>query len=144
MKYLLINFIVLGFFFIGCKKEQSANDKLLAIINDSLKVEQRYDKIFILQEYGCNVCNGKFANYILEKEHLKNELVIISMSNADRYDKEEARFKNIVIDKKSLFYKTNALNYSAAVLLKNNEIDTILNFSDARIYDSNLSYLSGR
>lgn len=144
MKYLLINFIILGFFFTACKKEQSANDKILAIIKDSLQVEQRYDKIFVLQEHGCNVCNGKFANYILEKEHLKDELIIVSMPGAGRYSNEEDRSENFVIDKKSLFYKTNTLNYSAAILLKNNKVDTILNFSDARIYNSNLKYLSGR
>ena len=138
--------ILLCLSFTSCKKEQTTNDKILTIINDSLNVEKEYEKIFVLQEYGCNVCNGKFANYILEKKLSENELIIISMQNVDRYvaDKDISKFKNVVVDRKGLFFKANVLNNSAAIIFKENKIDTILNFSDARIYDQNLEYLSAK
>jgi len=143
MKYLLISIFSFCLLFTSCRKEQSANDKILTIIKDSLKVEKTFDKILILQSAGCHVCNKKFAEYLIKNEKSENDLVIISMQNVNGYiaDKDISKFKNVVVDKKGLFFKTNVLNNSAAIIFKQNKIDTILNFSDARIYDQNLEYL---
>jgi len=146
MKYLVISIFCFCLLFISCRKEQSGNDKILAIIKDSLKIEKTFDKILILQSVGCHVCNKKFAEYLIENEKSENDLVIISTQNVDGYvaDKDIKNFKNVVVDRKGLFYKTNVLNNSAAIIFKENKIDTILNFSDARIYDQNLEYLSAK
>ena|SRR5690606_5252492 len=146
MKYLLISIFFSTLIFTACKKEPSINDKILAIIKDSLNVEQQYDKIFVLQEHGCIVCNKKIVEYLSENQELNNELIIVSMQNVDGYlaDSNIKQFKNVVIDRKSLFYKTNVLNHSAVILFKESKIDTILNFSDARVYDQNIEYLSSR
>ena len=146
MKYLVISVFAFALLFISCDKEQSNNDKILAIIKDSLKVEKTFNKILILQSAGCHVCNKKFADYLIENEKSENDLVIISTQNVNGYvaDEHIKNFKNIIVDRKSLFYKTNVLNNSAAIIFKENKIDTILNFSDARIYDQNLEYLSAR
>ena len=146
MKYLVISTFFITLLFTGCKKEQSSNDKILAIIKDSLKVQQQYDKILLLQSAGCNTCNKKFADYLTEREKSEKELIIISMQNVNGYiaDEDISKFKNVVVDRKALFYKTNVLNNSAAIIFKENKIDTILDFSDARIYDQNLEYLSAK
>ena len=146
MKYLVISVFASALLFISCGKEQSNNDKILTIIKDSLKVEQQYDKILILQSTGCHACNKKFAEYLIENENSENDLVIISMQNVNGYvaDKDISKFTNVVVDRKGLFFKTNVLNNSAAIIFKQNKIDTILNFSDARIYDQNLEYLSAK
>lgn len=146
MKYLVISILFFCSLFISCKKEQSGNDKILAIIKDSLKVEKTFDKILILQSAGCHVCNKKFAEYLIENKNSENDLVIISMQNVNGYvaDKDISKFKNVIVDRKGLFFKANVLNNSAAIIFKENKIDTILNFSDARIYDQNLEYLSAK
>ena len=146
MKFLVISTFFIILLFVGCKKESSTNDKILSIIKDSLKVERTYDKIIILQEHGCQVCNKKFAEYLTKNEKSENDLVIISMQNVNGYVSDEniSKFKNVVVDRKGLFYQTNVLNNSAAIIFKENKIDTILNFSDARIYDQNLEYLSSK
>lgn|SRR5690606_1924026 len=146
MKYLLISIFFSTLLFTACKKEPSTNDKILAIIKDSLKVEKAYDKILVLQSSGCNTCNKKFANYLTEREESESELVIISLQNVNGYisDSNIKQFKNVVIDRKSLFYKTNVLNTSAVILFKESKIDTILNFSDARVYNQNMEYLFSR
>jgi len=146
MKYLLINLFIVLLSLSSCKKELSTNDKILTIIKDSLKVEKSFDKIIVLQEHGCHVCNKKFVEYLSENQKLNNDLIIVSMQNVDGYIRNTniGQFKNVVIDRKSLFYKTNVLNTSAAILFTENKIDTILNFSDARVYDQNMEYLSSR
>ena len=146
MKYLLISIFFSTLLFTACKKEPSTNDKIVAIIKDSLNVEKQYDKILILQSAGCNTCNKKFADYLTEREESESELVIISLQNVNGYisDIDIGKFKNVVIDRKSLFYKTNVLNHSAVILFKESKIDTILNFSDARVYNQNMEYLSSR
>lgn len=51
---------------------------------------------------------------------------------------------NVVYDRKQFFYKTNGLNTSAAILMSKNEIDTILNLSDAGVFNQNFQYLLKR
>lgn len=118
MKYLVISILSFCSLFISCRKEQSGNDKILAIIKDSLKVEKRFDKILILQSAGCHVCNKKFTDYLIENEKSENDLIIISMQNVNGYiaDKDIKKFKNIVVDRKGLFFKANVLNNSAAII----------------------------
>src|SRR5690606_6465580 len=144
MRYLLINLFVATLLLTGCKKEKTTNDKILEIIRDSLKVDRPFNKVIILQEHGCHVCNTKFANYILEESHNDSTLIIYSLQNVSGYVSDVDKIDKAIIDRRQLFYKTNVLNHSAVILLKESKIDTILNFSDARVYDQNLDYLSSK
>lgn|SRR5690606_1473354 len=144
MRYLLINLFAVTLLLTGCKKEKSTNDKILEIISDSLKIDRPFNKVIILQEHGCHVCNTKFANYILEESENDSTLVIYSLSNIKAFVNDENKIDKAIIDRRQLFYKTNVLNHSAVILLKESKIDTILNFSDARVYDQNLDYLSSK
>jgi len=143
MRYLVINLFVITLLFTGCKKEKSTNDRILEIVKDSLKVEKPFNKILILQEHGCGTCNKKFADYIVDQKQNDSTLVILSLQNISGYINAD-EIKDVIIDRKQLFYKANVLNHSAVILMKKNEIDTILNFSDARVFNQNLEYLSER
>lgn len=144
MRYLLINLFAVTLLLTSCKKEKTTNDKILEIIRDSLKVDRPFNKVIILQEHGCHVCNTKFANYILEESHNDSTLIIYSLQNVSGYVSDVDKIDKAIIDRRQLFYKTNVLNHSAVILLKESKIDTILNFSDARVYDQNLDYLSSK
>lgn len=144
MRYLLINLFAVTLLLTSCKKEKTTNDKIIEIIRDSLKVDRPFNKVIILQEHGCHVCNTKFANYILEESHNDSTLIIYSLQNVSGYVSDVDKIDKAIIDRRQLFYKTNVLNHSAVILLKESKIDTILNFSDARVYDQNLDYLSSK
>lgn len=143
MKYLVIKIVIL-LTLIGCSKEKTNNEKILTVVKDSLNINKSYEKIFILQNAGCYVCNIKFAQIISDRPADKNELIIISAQNSDGLLKnmELHKGKDIVIDRKALFFRSSLLNNSAVIYFKNNQIDTILNLSDARVFDSNVKYIS--
>lgn len=143
MKYLVINLFVIVLLFTGCNKEKSTNDRILEIVKDSLKVEKPFNKLIILQEHGCSTCNKKLAEYITQQKQNDSILIILSLQNISGYIDADA-MGDVIIDRKKLFYKTNVLNHSAVVFMKNNEIDTILNLSDARVFNQNLEYLMTR
>jgi|SRR5690554_660767 len=139
-------FIITCFVFLSCKKmEKATPPNILTIIKDSLQVQESYSKVLVVQKRGCSLCNQKFNEYIKENLEDRNTLIIFSGANMIEFLKNvDTTAVNIIYDRKQLFYKTNTLNTSAAVLMNKNEIDTILNLSDARVFNRNLEYLSER
>lgn len=100
MRYLLINLFAVTLLLTGCKKEKSTNDKILEIISDSLKIDRPFNKVIILQEHGCHVCNTKFANYILEESENDSTLVIYSLSNIKAFVNDENKIDKAIIDRR--------------------------------------------
>lgn len=146
MKYLLTNLFVLLFLITSCKKTPSHEEKILSVIRDSLHVKENYDKIYILQSAGCYVCNVKFAEYLAQKQFSNKELVIVSTHNADGFISKTPldNSSNVIVDRKSLFFRNAILNHSAVIYLENQKIDTLVNLSDARVFYSNMNYIQNR
>lgn len=146
MKYLLTKLFLITLLLVSCKKNLSQEEKILSVIQDSLQVKDDYEKIYILQSAGCYVCNVKFAEYLAQKQFSNKELVIVSTHNADGFISKTPleNSSNVIVDRKSLFFRNAILNHSAVIYFENQKIDTLVNLSDARVFYSNMNYIQNR
>lgn len=145
MKYFLISLCLLSSF-VSCNKKKTQEEKIISLLKDSLLIDSNYDKIYILQSSGCYNCNIKFGEYLAQKKMSTKDLVIVSTYNVDGFIKgtQLENLKNVVLDRKSLFFRSAVLNHSAVIFFENKKIDTIVNLSDARVFHSNMNYIQNR
>lgn len=102
------------------------------------EISQKIDTIYFINEddIDCPKCHSLFSNHLLEKELTENKLMLINYKGVsfDIQPFKEKSGNNIAISSKNSFdLKDNILPNLGMIIIKENQIDTIINIDSNNI-----------
>ena len=99
-----------------------------------INLNDNINKLYVLTENGCHLCNKKFSDLILEKINNDKSIFIIT-ATGDQIDITpfEIKHNNVLKDRNIKDTALSIFNETKIIYFKNNKIDTIITIDASQI-----------
>ena len=141
-------FLLFALVFFSCTSNLSEKkyNALKSFVTENNRHIEDFDHVLRISETGCPGCNKTFARLVEKYIQSKKNLYIVSARGAlidisPYLEAEQA--PNIILDFNNKFGKTQVIENSGMIFLKNNKIDTIVDVK-AKGIEETLEYINSR